>query len=225
MKTEEKSESRSFWYRNALSLVFLSLFLITWAAQAYSGWLDYDSELKDKFNQHIDFQEYVKSGHFISATFENFESEFLQMALFVLLTVSLRQQGSPQSKPLNREDETEKEPVPKENAPWPVKKGGWILKIYENSLSITFAILFLLSWGIHFYGSLREHNVEQILLGKPAYSVWQYLGKPGFWFETFQNWQSEFLSVFSIVFLSIFLRQKGSPESKPVDAPYVETGK
>lgn len=225
MNSKTKSKNHTFWYRNALSLVFLFLFMITLAAQAYSGWLDYNSELKDNFNQEIGFQKYLKGGHFLSATFENFESEFLQMTLFVLLTISLRQQGSSQSKPMNKEDETEKKPVPKENSPWPVKKGGWILRLYENSLCITFAALFLLSWAIHFRGSLIEHNMEQNLLGKPAYSVWQYLGKPAFWFETFQNWQSEFLSVFAIVFLSIFFRQKGSPESKPVDAPIASTGK
>jgi len=106
-----------------------------------------------------------------------------------------------------------------------VRKGGWILKIYSNSLSIVFGVLFMVSWALHLYGSWQNHNVEQLAKNLPRESVSQYIGQPEFWFETFQNWQSEFLSVFSIVFLTIYLRQKGSPESKPVDAPDMETGK
>nr|WP_235527340.1 DUF6766 family protein [Pedobacter sp. Leaf41] len=97
--------------------------------------------------------------------------------------------------------------------------------LYRNSLSIAFGILFLFSWAMHLYGSWKNSNVEQLAKNLPQQSVFQYLTKPEFWFETFQNWQSEFLSVFSIVFLTIYLRQKGSPESKPVDAPHMETGK
>jgi hypothetical protein len=115
--------------------------------------------------------------------------------------------------------------MPFAEAPWPVRKGGLILKIYSNSLSIAFGVLFLLSWALHLYGSWQNHNVEQQAKSLPRESVAAYLGQPEFWFETFQNWQSEFLSVFAIVFLTIFLRQKGSAESKPVDAPHMETGK
>ncbi len=106
-----------------------------------------------------------------------------------------------------------------------MRKGGWILKLYSNSLSICFFTLFAISWGFHFYGSWKDHNAEQLMQHKPGQSMTQYLADPTFWFETFQNWQSEFLSVMAIVFLSIYLRQKGSPESKPVDAPHMETGK
>jgi hypothetical protein len=119
----------------------------------------------------------------------------------------------------------DREPKPSPEAPWAVRKGGWILKIYSNSLSICFAILFLASWAMHLYGSWQNHNVEQLIKGLPKESVSEYLSQAEFWFETFQNWQSEFLSVASIVFLTIYLRQKGSPESKPVDAPDMETGK
>lgn len=142
----------------------------------------------------------------------------------MLLTVGLRQQGSAESKSLEEEEEVDREPRPKPDAPWPVRKGGWWLKIYSNSLSIVFFLLFFVSWVLHFYGSWRDNNTEQLLKGKPAETVMEYIGQPRFWFETFQNWQSEFLSVLSIVVLTIYLRQKGSPESKPVDAPYMETG-
>jgi len=147
------------------------------------------------------------------------------MALYVMLTISLRQVGSAESKKIGEKEDVDREPSPGTNAPWPVKKGGWILKLYSNSLSIAFALLFLVSWGLHLYGSWQDFNTEQVLKGKIRESVIEYLGEANFWFETFQNWQSEFLSVASIVVLTIFLRQKGSPESKPVDAPHLETGK
>jgi hypothetical protein len=223
MKTN--STKRSYFYRNGLTLVFLSLFIVTLGAQAFTGWKQHNLDLREQHATEIGLGSYLKSGHFISATFENFESEFLQMSLYVLLTISLRQIGSAESKQIDQSEEVDREPQPSPDAPWAVKKGGWILRIYSNSLSICFAVLFFASWGLHLYGSWQNHNVEQVAKKLLPISVVEYLGQPEFWFETFQNWQSEFLSVASIVFLTIYLRQKGSPESKPVDAPHLETGK
>ncbi len=223
MKTEE--QKRSFLYRNGLTIVFVILFLITLCAQALTGWKEHNSELTDNKGQEINLSTYLRSGHFISATFENFESEFLQMSLYVLLTISLRQIGSAESKKLNEKEEVDREPVASENAPWPVKKGGIWLSIYSNSLSIAFGILFFVSWALHFYGSWQDHNVQQQLKHLSKETMGQYVCRAQFWFETFQNWQSEFLSVAAIIFFTIYLRQKGSPESKPVDAPHLETGK
>ncbi|ACU04819.1 MULTISPECIES: DUF6766 family protein [Pedobacter] len=217
--------NRSYFYRNGLTIVFLLLFIVTLGAQALTGWKQHNQDLKENNAQQIGLGSYLKSGHFISATFENFESEFLQMSLYVLLTISLRQIGSAESKQLDEPEEVDRTPQAYYDAPWPVKQGGWILKLYSNSLSICFGTLFFASWGLHFYGSWQNHNVEQITKHLPTSSVMDYLGQPEFWFETFQNWQSEFLSVASIVFLTIYLRQKGSPESKPVDSPHLETGK
>lgn len=216
---------KSYFHRNGLTIVFLSLFTFTLIAQAFTGWKQHNIELEDEHARPIPFTTYLQSGHFISATFENFESEFLQMALYVIMTVSLRQMGSAESKSLDEPEEVDREPIPKDGAPWAVKKGGWILKIYSNSLSICFGTLFLISWVLHFYGSWQSNNVEQVTRGLSRESMLSYIGQPEFWFETFQNWQSEFLSVASIVFFTIYLRQKGSPESKPVDAPDMETGK
>jgi len=217
--------NKSWFYRNGLTIVFLSLFSITLVAQGYTGWKEHNKELTEQQAAEIPLNTYLQSGHFISATFENFESEFLQMALYVLLTVGLRQKGSAESKSLDDAEEVDREPKPAKKAPWAVNKGGWILKIYSNSLSICFFFLFFLSWGLHLYGSWQEHNVSQLLHHEAKDTVFAYLSQPTFWFETFQNWQSEFLSVASIVFFTIYLRQKGSPESKPVDAPNMETGK
>ena len=215
----------SFFYKNSLSLVFLTLFFITLIAQALTGWHVHNAELEDHKVASINFAEYLNTGHFISATFENFESEFLQMALYVILTVGLRQKGSAESKSLDEPEEVDREPKAGPDAPWPVKKGGLILKLYENSLFITFLLLFFVCWGLHLYGSWVDHNEDNVLKNQPLDTIGNYLSQSNFWFEAFQNWQSEFLSIASIVIFTIFLRQKGSPESKPVDAPDSETGK
>jgi len=225
MKAKKVFPKKTWLYRNGLSVTFISLFVFTLLAQAITGWKEHNSELSDQGASPISFNNYLHTGHFISATFENFESEFLQMVLYVLLTVKLRQIGSAESKKLDEEEAVDREPVASKNAPWPVRQGGLILKLYSNSLSIAFCILFLVSWYLHFYGSWLDHNAEQILKGKATDKMTSYLGQANFWFETFQNWQSEFLSVAAIVVFTIFLRQKGSPESKPVDAPHMETGK
>ncbi|MDB5247915.1 MAG: hypothetical protein JWQ40_2309 [Segetibacter sp.] len=216
---------KGFLYKNSLTLVFFLLFLLSLAGQFYTGWKEYNEELeKDKFSP-VSISQYISSGHFISATFENWESEFLQMALFVILTRTLRQEGSSESKKLEGEEEVDKEPDPnKENAPWPVHKGGIILAVYKNSLSIVLLLLYLLSFVMHIYGSLRDFNFGQVRAGKPAETFSEYIFGTRFWFESFQNWQSEFLSIFSIILLSIYFRQKGSSQSKPVDAADSETG-
>lgn len=223
MKNGQKKYS--FFYRNGLTIVFLSLFLVTLFAQALTGWKAHNRELAENHGNSLALTTYLKSGHFISATFENFESEFLQMSLYVILTIGLRQIGSAESKSLEEKDEVDREPGQHKDAPWPVRKGGWILKLYSNSLAICFCLLFLISWALHLYGSWQDHNVAQVLRHQSEDSVLEFLAMPEFWFETFQNWQSEFLSVASIVFFTIYLRQKGSPESKPVDAAHMETGK
>ncbi|MCF2488132.1 DUF6766 family protein [Dyadobacter sp. CY347] len=221
----QANKQHSFLYRNGLGLLFVALFLITLGAQAVTGWHEHNSELEQEKAAAIGFPEYLQTGHFISSTFENFESEFLQMALYVLLTVGLRQKGSAESKSLDEQEDVDREPQPGPDAPWPVRKGGIILKLYENSLSLVFAILFFISWALHLYGSWVDHNEQQVLTGQATDTIGNYLTQANFWFETFQNWQSEFLSIASIVIFTIFLRQKGSPESKPVDAPHSETGK
>lgn len=219
-----KSNPYSYFNRNSLTIVFLFLFVITLVAQALTGWKENNQERQEIGGAPLELTSYLTTGHFISSTFENFQSEFLQMGLYVIATIGLRQIGSAESKELEGEDEVDREPKPGKDAPWPVRKGGWILYLYSQSLSICFIILFLISWGLHLYGSFLVHNEHQLLTHKPQESLGKFLTEPAFWFETFQNWQSEFLSIVSIVFLTIYLRQKGSPQSKPVDAPHMETG-
>ena len=215
------------WLKNnSLSLVFFILFIITIVGQAITGLKEHNQEMQDEGGQQLDMGQYIMSGHFLQSTFENWESEFFQMALFIILTMFLYQKGSSESKDPDKEkEEVDREPNPKrKNAPWPVKKGGLYLAIYKHSLCYAMTILFIVSFLLHWYGSLKDFNEEQILKGMPTETAMQYLGNSRLWFESFQNWQSEFLSIFAIVVLSIFLREKGSPQSKPVDAPHSETG-
>ncbi len=216
---------KSFVYKNSLSIVFLTLFVAALFGQIVFGWKVHNSELSDVGQRPLELLHYLRSGHFISATFENFQSEFLQMMLYVFLTIFLRQIGSAESKKLNEKEPVDREPRPSPDAPSPVRSGGWRLKLYKHSLSIAFAFLFVFSWAMHLFGSFRYYNDELIMDNEPSINLISFISKPDFWFESLQNWQSEFLSVASIVILSIFLRQKGSPESKPVDAPHMETGK
>jgi len=217
---------KKFLYENGLSILLLFITVLTLLGQLVVGWHEFNNELSDYGRAPYTFGAYLTSGHCIEAVFENWESEFLQMGLYVILTVSLRQKGSSESKSLDGEEEVDREPSPtRKGAPWPVRKGGWVLALYKNSLSIAFFLLFGLSFFLHAVGGVKQYNVEQVLMGKAEHlSLWQFLGTSEFWFQSLQNWQSEFLSVLSVVVLSIFLRQKGSPQSKPVDAPNSETG-
>lgn len=214
-----------FIRNNSLSLVFFLLFIFSLGGQVLTGHADHNQEREEEGLPALKVGQYLLSGHFIQATFENWESEFLQMALFVVMTIGLRQKGSSESKKFDEPEEVDREPDPlREGAPWPVKKAGWILAIYKHSLTIVLILLFILSFVAHLYGSLKDENEQLLLKGHSVKSLGQYITDSRFWFESLQNWQSEFLSVFSIVVLSIFLRQKGSPQSKPVDAPNDETG-
>jgi hypothetical protein len=217
---------KRFLKNNGLSLTFLVLFIISIVGQVITGLEEHNQEMIEEGGQQLGLTAYLSSGHFLQSTFENWESEFLQMALFVFFTIFLYQKGSSESKdPEGGDEPSDREPsARKKDAPWPVKQGGLWLALYRNSLSIALFLLFALSFLAHFYGSMKEYNEKQLLKNQPVESTMQYLGNSRFWFESFQNWQSEFLSVFAIVVLSVFLRQKGSSQSKPVDAPYGETG-
>lgn len=211
---------RSFFYENGLSIVLFAIFLTILFAQILVGWHHYNSILQEAGRVPLTFWQYLPSGHCMTGTFENWESEFLQMYAYVLLTVYLRQRGSAESKPIGEETPQDRKPRSHKTAPWPVKKGGFVLTLYQNSLSLVFLMLTIISFILHAIGSYRFYRDEQHAEGKAVESKWDYFLGSRFWFESFQNWQSEFLAVFSIVILSVFLRQYGSPESKPVDAAH-----
>jgi hypothetical protein len=213
--------------QNSLSVVLIALFFAFLFAQSVTGYRHHNEEQQQHGSETVSYIEYLGSGDFIESVFENWESEFLQMAGYVLLTVHLRQKGSAESKKLAGEMPVDQEPkVSKsKNAPWPVRMGGAALKIYKHSLSIAFVLLFAGSFILHAYGGARQICEENLQHSEvTCESTTQYVKTAKFWFESFQNWQSEFLAVFAIVVLSIYLREKGSPESKPVNSPHHETG-
>jgi hypothetical protein len=215
---------RDFFKHNGLGLVALALFLSTLVGQAWAGYRADAEEKKSHKQPQIEFVAYLKSPHFLEAVSENWESEFLQMGAYVWLTAFLRQRGSAESKPLEGEDGRADEMKPHPWAPKVVHRGGLLLKIYSHSLSLALIALFLASFTVHAITGAAHHNEEQRLHGEPELTVLGYVKSSQFWFESLQNWQSEFLSVFTIVILSIWLRQKSSPESKPVNAPHDVTG-
>lgn len=210
---------------NGLSIAFAVIFLFSILLQIHFGRLEYNKLLTDHGIPAVSLNEYLQTGHFVESTFENWESEFLQMALYVLLTIFLMQRGSSESKRFDGTDDSDRKPEPTaKDAPYPVRKGGWLLILYKNSLTSVLVLFFVISMVLHFFGSLYNTNKENELDGKPLESVSEYLVDSTFWFESFQNWQSEFLSVFTLIVLSIYLRQYRSPQSKPVDAPHYQTG-
>lgn len=217
---------KQFLYSNGLLLVVSFLALSALVGQTLTGWHDNNDDLQQMGLAPLTLWHYLHSGHFLEATFENWESEFLQMGLYVLLTIWLRQKGSPESKNLDQPEDVDNPPnASRPGAPWPVRRGGIWLFLYKNSLSLAFFVLFFGSVYLHARGGSETYNIEQAHEAKPLVTTWGYMHTARFWFESFQNWQSEFISILSLVGLSIFLRQKGSPQSKPVDAPTAQTGK
>lgn len=210
------------WKRNGLSLVLLGLMLLFLGGQIAAGLQVHNQELMQHGRLPLDLWHYLHSGHFMSATFENWESEFLQMGMYVLLTVTLRQRGSAESRPLDPAQEQER--IEAGPTPWPVRRGGLWKSLYGHSLAIAFGLLFLLSFILHAVGSWRSEQLERQLQGLPPPGFLEHLFSSAFWFESMQNWQSEFLAVLALVVLTIFLRQKDSPQSKPLQAPHSQTG-
>ena len=214
---------------NGLSIVWLGLFFLTFIfGQTLAGQREYNADQREHGQAVVSYAEYLGTAHFVEATMENWESEFLQMFLFVALTACLYQKGSAESKKLDEEEAVDRDPRRahnKRDAPWPVRQGGFVLKLYEYSLSLAFLLLFLVCLCLHAAGGARAYNEEQAEHGRgERVTTLQYMTTSRFWFESFQNWQSEFLAVGAMVVLSIFLRQRGSPESKPVDPPHREHG-
>jgi len=217
------------WIRDrALTLVLMAMFAVSLAAQLATGRAEYNAEQEAHGEAPVGMTDYLATGHPWEAIFENWESEFLQMGVFVLLTTCLVQRGSPESRrPHVRElvDADPRDFSDASDAPWPVKRGGWVLRVYENSLGLAFIVLFVVSWAGHGLGGFAAYAADQAAHNQPPVSLTDYLTSSRFWFESFQNWQSEFLAIAAMVWLAVYLRQRGSPESKPVHAPHSETGR
>ena len=210
-----------------LTLAMFGIFAVLLVAQSVTGQRDYNQDQREHGEATVSYPAYLTTGHFVEATFENWESEYLQMGMYVILTALLFSRGSSESKDPdgdNPQDEDPRRARDRSDVPWPVRKGGFVLFLYNNSLSAALLLLFLISFVLHAYGGAREYSQEQLAHGGEAVSMLTFMTTSSFWFQSFQNWQSEFLAVASLAALSIFLRQKGSPESKPVAAPHRKTG-
>jgi hypothetical protein len=218
------------WLRdNSLSLFFLALFLAALLGQSYAGHLEYNEELLSHDDPTISWLRYVVSSSFGAAVMENWQSEFLQFSFFIAATVWLLQKGSNESKQLDDTglETDEQQRVGKHAArtsPGWARVKDWRYKLYSNSLLIVMTALFFGSWFAQSVTNWTEFNSDQLDHQEPTVSWLTYIGSPNFWEKTLQNWQSEFLAVGTMAVFTIYLRQRGSPESKPVGAPHDETG-
>jgi hypothetical protein len=215
-----------FFKDNGLTLILLLLFAGSILGQWLAGWHVAMEDARRHGQPILGLLAYTVSPEFLSSVFENWESEFLQMATYVVLTACFIQRGSAESKDPNAPtyDDDLATQAGKPGAP-AILRGGPIWRaLYARSLGIALASLFLMSFVIHWTQSARVAAQDAIEHGEAAPTVWAYLGDAQLWFESFQNWQSEFLSTAVLIVLSIFLRQRESPESKAVAAPHSQTG-
>jgi hypothetical protein len=220
---------RRFAKENGLSIVFLLLFLGALCGQAVAGHADYNDQAAQHGDPTISIARYVVSSDFGVDVMENWQSEYLQFTLFVLTTVWLLQRGSPESKELDKaglesDEEQRVGEYAQPNSPRWAKIGGLRRTIYENSLLLVMGTIWLGTWLAQSITGLVEYNSERLDHQMDPVSWIGYLGKADFWNRTLQNWQSEFLAVGSMAILAVYLRQRGSPESKPVGAPHDATG-
>src|SRR5688500_1969725 len=210
---------------NALSLLFLGLFVVAIVGQSIAGFLENEEVLLQHSQPPVTFLEFITSSEFVVDVAENWQSEFLQFFLFILATIWLVQRGSPESKkPGDEGPGTDEEQMVGEYAgpssPKWARMRGWRLALYSNSLLLVMGAIFVLSWWTQSIAGVVVFNDEQVEHGQPAVDWLAYVGSPDFWNRTLQNWQSEFLAVGAMVAFSIYLRQRGSSESKPVGVPH-----
>ena len=220
---------RGFVKHNGLSLTFLTMFLVTLALQALAGHADFNEDQDRHGDPRISLGRYLVSSAFGVAVMENWQSEYLQFTLFILLTVWLLQRGSPESKELDKAGvESDREQKVGEHAapgsPRWAKARGLRRRLYENSLVIVMAAFWIGTWFAQSVTGRVEYNTDRLDHLEDPVSWGDYLTRPDFWEKTLQNWQSEFLAVGSMAILAVYLRQRGSPESKPVGAPHDATG-
>jgi hypothetical protein len=220
---------RQFLKHNGLSVVFLLMFLGSLGGQAIAGHADFNEQQRFHGDPAISVGRYLTSSSFAVDVMENWQSEYLQFTTFILLTVWLLQRGSPESKELDKagreSDEDQKVgPHADEKSPRWAKVGGIRTKIFENSLLLVMGTFWVATWVAQSIAGVVQYNSDRLDHQLPTVSWLTYLGRPDFWNRTLQNWQSEFLAVGSMAILAVYLRQRGSPESKPVGAPHHTTG-
>jgi hypothetical protein len=213
---------------NGLTIAFGLMFLAALVGQALWGVVAYNEAARTEGLQEISLLRYVTSSSFAVDLVENWQSEYLQFTLYILLTVWLVQRGSSESKkPGETGRETDAEQLVGEHArpdsPLWAKVGGWRTALYSHSLVTVMALIFFLSWTAQAITGRVAYNEERMRDLLDPVSLPAYLVNPDFWGRTLQNWQSEFLAIGSMAAFAIFLRERGSPESKPVGMPHHTT--
>jgi hypothetical protein len=220
---------KRFLRENALGLVFGLLFLIVLVAQAFAGHADFNQQQLTEGLQPVSLVRYITSASFAVDVLENWQSEYLQFSLYIFVTVWLLQKGSPESKELDkagRESEQEQKigAYADDSSPKWARARGFKLWLFSNSLGLTMGLVFVLSWLGQSIAGVAAYNEEQLGNLEDPVSWSRYLIEPDFWNRTLQNWQSELLAVASMAILAIYLRQRGSPQSKPVGSAHTATG-
>ena len=213
--------------KHALSIAFGAIFLLALIGQSFAGLQVYNDEQLAHGGAPVGYLDFITSSHFVIDVAENWQSEYLQFFLFIFATIWLVQQGSPESKKPGEEGlGTDEEQLVHEHAkptsPKWAKVHGWRHTVFSNSLLLVMGAIFLLSWLMQSLSGVIVYNEEQLQHGQEAIGWVEYVASAEFWNRTLQNWQSEFLAVGSMIALSIYLRQRGSPESKPVGSPHGE---
>ena len=211
------------WLRNnGLAVAMFSIFVVALVGMSLFGWASENSDRTDHGQSTQSYGTYLASGDFIEGVFENWESEFLQMWALVMLTIWLRQKGSKDSKKIigvAPQDTASRYSIIRASN-WEQRKRAVGHKIYSHSLGLSLLGLFVVSFALHAAGGAAAYSEEQQLHGEAAVSTIAYLGTSQFWYESLQNWQSEFLAVGTLLVLSIYLRERGSEQSKPVGRQY-----
>jgi hypothetical protein len=213
---------------NGLSLFFGLIFLLALLGQGLTGHALFNEEQLANGLEEISLGQYLASSHFAVDVSENWQSEYLQFLLYIMATIWLVQKGSPESKELDQTGiESDKDQLvgehSNEKSPAWAKVDGWRRTVFSNSLGMTMGLIFVLCWLVQSFAGNSAYNEEQIQNFQQPVTWTEYIASAEFWNRTLQNWQSEFLAVGSMVVLSIYLRQRGSPESKPVGAAHDDT--
>jgi hypothetical protein len=218
---------KKFFWDNSLAIALFAIFFLSIVGMSITGWLSNNETLSEHRQAEISYGGYVTGGEFVEGVFENWESEFLQMWALVILTVYLRQKGSADSKPMRGaapQDTSSRYSIIRA-ATWKSRSKAARHLIYSHSLSLALLALFLGSFLLHALGGLEAYNQEALRHGSQTLTFFGFLASSEFWYQSLQNWQSEFLAIGTILVLSIKLRERGSPESKPVGKTYDhETG-
>jgi hypothetical protein len=218
---KKRGKSANWFKNNALSFAIFLLFFGCLIGQSITGFFLFNHEQQEAGMPAISFFAYLGNGAFLNAMFTNWQAALLQLMVLILFAVLLKQKGSPHSRQPEKDGPRKNEEKSAKDYPFPQNIWRWL---YENSLSLSFVLLFLISFFLHIYWGYLAHNLELERQKLEQLALSQFLVSPWLWFQNFQTWQAEFIAIGAYLVLSIFTRQKGSAESKPVDESNQETG-